>query len=177
MRPMADGDRKRAADAYLHLYYEFPLSEHAVQAEGPLQTLPDVQQIATGNTRYKLEMGRGERLFGEPAVSGRADQFSSPEAARDRANEDAELVALRLAEIEYFQGRYSNAREALRPFLTSGARQAEARFFYLMSQRGLRNDDTFDRARARARTRFSRQHVGRRSAQSSRDVLHSARSR
>ena len=59
------------------------------------------------------------------------------------SEEDAELVSLRLAEIEYFQGRYSNAREALRPFLTTGARQAEARFFYLMSQRGLRNDDMF----------------------------------
>ncbi len=65
----------------------------------------------------------------------------NPHAASD---EDAELVALRLAEIEYFQGRHSNAREALRPFLASGARQAEARFFYLMSQRGLRNDDTFE---------------------------------
>ena len=53
-------------------------------------------------------------------------------------------MSLRLAEIEYFQGRYSNAREALRPFLTSGARQAEARFFYLMSQRGLRNDEMFE---------------------------------
>ncbi len=60
------------------------------------------------------------------------------------SDDDAELVSLRLAEIEYFQGRYSNAREALRPFLTSGARQAEARFFYLMSQRGLRNDDMFE---------------------------------
>jgi outer membrane protein assembly factor BamD (BamD/ComL family) len=58
--------------------------------------------------------------------------------------DDAEVVTLRLAEIEYFQGRYSNAREALRPFLASGARQAEARFFYLMSQRGLREHDTFE---------------------------------
>ena len=138
----ADGDTKRAADAYLHLYYEFPLSEHAVQAEGPLQTLSEVQQIATGNTRYKLEMGRGERLFGSRRYPDARTSFLrlKPHATSE---EDAELVSLRLAEIEYFQGRYSNAREALRPFLTSGARQAEARFFYLMSQRGLRNDDMF----------------------------------
>ena len=140
---LADGDPRRAADAYLHLYYEFPLSEHAAQAEGPLQTLPEVQQIATGNARYKLELGRGERLFGsrrhpEARISFlRLKPFATSET-------DAELVSLRLAEIEYFQGRYSNAREALRPFLTGGARQAEARFFYLMSQRGLRNDDTFE---------------------------------
>ena len=82
---LAGGDRKRAAEAFLHLYYEFPLSEHAVQAEGPLQTLPEVQPIATGNARYKLEMGRGERLFGSTPLSGGAQQLSSAQAARDRA--------------------------------------------------------------------------------------------
>jgi soluble lytic murein transglycosylase len=139
---LADGDRTRAVEAYLHLYYELPLSEHAAQAEGPLQTLPEVQQIATGNMRYKLEMGRGERLFGSRRYADARTSFLrlKPYATSEQ---DAELVSLRLAEIEYFQGRYSNAREALRPFLRSGARQAEARFFYLMSQRGLRNDDTF----------------------------------
>jgi soluble lytic murein transglycosylase len=139
---VAAGDRKRAADAYLHLYYEFPFSEHAVQAEGPLQTLPEVQQIATGNTRYKLEMGRGERLFGSRRYPDARTSFLRLKPHAQSA-QDAELVSLRLAEIEYFLGRYSNARDALRPFLNSGPRQAEARFFYLMSQRGLRNDDTF----------------------------------
>ena len=139
---LASGDRKRAAEAYLHLYYEFPLSEHAVQAEGPLQTLTEVQTIAAGNTRYKLELGRGERLFASRRYPDARTSFLrlKPHAS-DR---DAELVSLRLAEIDYFQGRYSNAREALRPFLAGGDRQAEARFFYLMSQRGLRNDDTFE---------------------------------
>jgi soluble lytic murein transglycosylase len=138
----AAGDAKRAAEAYLRLYYEFPLSEHAVQAEGPLQTLPEVQQIAAGNTRYKLEMGRGERLFGSRRYADARTSFLrlKPHAT----DEDADLVSLRLAEIEYFQGRYSNAREVLKPFLSSGPRQAEARFFYLMSQRGLSNDDTFE---------------------------------
>ena len=147
---VADGDRKRAAEAFLHVYYEFPLSEHAVQAEEALQTLPEVQQIATGNARYKLELGRGERLFGSRRHAEARNSFLrlKPYANGD----DAEIVALRLAEIEYFQGRYSNAREALRPFLTTGARQAEARFFYLMSQRGLRNDDVFEQlVRALAR--------------------------
>lgn len=139
---LADGDRTRAAEAYLHLYYEFPFSEHAIHAEGPLQTLPEVQQIATGNTRYKLEMGRGERLFGSRRYPDARTSFLrlKPHA---QSEPDAELVSLRLAEIEYFQGRYSTARDALRPFLRTGSRQAEARFFSLMSQRGLRNDDTF----------------------------------
>ena len=140
---LADGDGKRAAEAFLHLYYEFPLSEHAVQAEGPLQSLPEVQQIATGNTRYKLELGRGERLFASRRYPDARTSFLRLKPYAQSEN-DLELVALRLAEIDYFQGRYSNAREALKPFLTSGARQAEARFFYLMSQRGLKNDEIFE---------------------------------
>ncbi len=140
---LADGDRARAAEAFLHLYYEFPLSEHADQAEDLMQSLSEVQPIEAGNRRYKLEMGRGERLFGSRRHARARDSFLrlKPHATD---GDDAEIVTLRLAEIEYFQGRYSNAREALRPFLTSGARQAEARFFYLMSQRELREYDTFE---------------------------------
>src|SRR5919108_159572 len=123
----AAGDRKRAAEAYLHLYYEFPLSVEAAQAEGPMQSLPEVQQIATGNMRYKLEMGRGERLFGSRRYPEARNSFVR---LKPHANgSDAEVVALRLAELDYFQGRYANAREALRPFLSNSPREAEARFF------------------------------------------------
>ena len=140
---LAGGDRKRAAEASAHLYYEFPLSEHAVQAEGLLQTLPDVQQIATGNKRYTLEMGRAERLFGSRRYADARNSFLvlQPHAA---PGADTELVGLRLAEIEYFQGRYRNAGDQLRPLLAAGPRQAEARFFYLMSQRGLGHQDVFE---------------------------------
>jgi soluble lytic murein transglycosylase len=139
---LADGDRGRAAEAFLHVYYEFPLSEHAARAEGPLQTLAEVQQIETGNRRYTLELGRGERLFGSRRYAEARNSFLrlKPHATGG----DADLVSLRLAEIDYFQGRHTNASEALRPFLTTGPRQAEARFFYLMSQHGLRNYDTFE---------------------------------
>jgi soluble lytic murein transglycosylase len=87
-------------------------------------------------------MGRAERLFASRRYSEARDSYLrlKPHAASD----DAELVALRLAEIEHFQGRHSHARDELRPFLTAGARQAEARFFYLMAQRGLRNEDEFE---------------------------------
>ena len=140
---LSAGDRTRAAEAFLRLYYEFPLSEHAVQAEEALQTLPEAQPIAARNSRYKLEMGRGERLFGSRRYPEARNSFLrlKPHATD---GDDAELVTLRLAEIEYFQGRHSNARESLREFLTSGSRQAEARFFYLMSQQALRNYETFE---------------------------------
>jgi len=140
---LAGGDRPRAAEAFLHLYYEFPLSEHAAQAEEPLRTLPEVQQLAPGNARYKFEMGRGERLFGARRYPEARASFLrlQPHASGD----DAEVVALRLAEIDHFQGRHIAARDALQRYVNSGARQAEARFFYLMAQRGLRNYDTFER--------------------------------
>jgi soluble lytic murein transglycosylase len=140
----ADSDRKRAAEAYLRLYYEHPLNEFAAQSEGPLQSLAtvgDVQAIESGNTRYKLELGRGERMFGSRRHGEARVSFSrlKPYATGD----DVELVDLRLAEIDYFSDRYRNSLEALEPHLAKGARQAEARFFYLMSQRGLKNYDSF----------------------------------
>ena len=138
----ADGDDKRAAEAYLRLYYEFPLSEHAAQVEPVLPTLTEAQPIAGGNARYKLELGRGERLFGSRRHADARESFVrlKPHATGG----DAELVALRLAELDYFQNRYANASESLRPFLENGARQAEARFFFLMTQRGLRNYEEFE---------------------------------
>jgi hypothetical protein len=42
------------------------------------------------------------------------------------------------------RGKYIQAREALKPYLAGSAREAEARFFYLMSQRGLKNYDSFE---------------------------------
>jgi soluble lytic murein transglycosylase len=139
---MADGNRARAVEAYLHLYYEFPTSDLADQAQGPLATMAEAEPIQTANARYKLELGRGERLFGSRRI---ADARTSFVRLKPYANgDDEELVALRLAECDYFQGHHLQAREALRPFLAKGARQAEARYFYLMSQRGLKNNASFE---------------------------------
>ena len=131
--------RKPAARFFISII-EFPLSEHAVNAEAPLRTL--AEPVAAGNTRYRLEMGRGERLFGSRRYSEAKTSFLQlkPHAS----GEDAEIVGLRLAEIEHFQGRHGPARDALRPYLTSGARQAEARFFYLMTQHGSRDYPSFE---------------------------------
>jgi soluble lytic murein transglycosylase len=140
----ASNERKHAAEAYLRLYYEYPLSEFAPQAEGPLQSLTstgDVQPIEYGNTHYKLELGRAERLFGSRRHADARVSFLrlKPYATGD----DAELVGLRLAEIEYFSDHYRDARQALEPYLDTAARRAEARFFNLMAQRGLKNYDSF----------------------------------
>jgi soluble lytic murein transglycosylase len=139
---MAAGRPARAAEAYLHVYYDSPTNALADQAAGPLATMPEVQPIAAGNVRYKLELGRAERLFALRRASDARISFLrlQPVASGD----DRALIALRLAECDYFQGKYAQAREALDAQLASGARQAEARFFYLMSQRGLKNNDSFE---------------------------------
>ncbi len=138
----ARGGQARAAEAYLHLYYEFPTSDLAEQAQGPLSSMPEVQPIDSGNARYKLELGRGERLFGMRRIGDARTSFLrvQPFAKGD----DRELIALRLGECDYFQGKYAQARDALKPYLADSARQAEARFFYLMSQRGLKNNDSYE---------------------------------
>jgi soluble lytic murein transglycosylase len=133
-------DRGKAGAAFLHLYYEFPLSEHALSADAPLETL--AEPIARGNTRYRLELGRAERLFASRRYPDARASFVrlKPHAVED----DAELVTLRLAEIDYFQGRHGQSRDALRSYLNSGARQAEARFFFLMAHHGLRDYASFE---------------------------------
>jgi soluble lytic murein transglycosylase len=146
----ASDDPSRAAEAYLHLYYEFPLSEFAARAQRPLETLPQVQPVAAGNARYKLELGRGERLFGSRRYADARASFQrlQPHATGD----DADLVSLRLAEIDQLQSRHRQAQDALRRHMSSGPRQAEARFFYLMADRGLKKYDAFaQQARALAR--------------------------
>ena len=139
---IAEGNRARAAEAYLHLYYEFPTADLAEQAQGPLNTMSEVLPIESGNVRYKLELGRGERLFGLRRIGDA--RISLMRIKPFAHGTDDELVALRLAECDYFQGRFLLAREALTPYLDKGARQAEARFFYLMSQHGLKNNDSFE---------------------------------
>jgi soluble lytic murein transglycosylase len=138
----ANGDRARSAEAYLHLYYEFPTADLAEQALVPLGSMAEVQPIGAGNKRYTLEMGRAERMFGLRRIGDARISFLrvQPFAKGD----DKELIALRLAECDYFQGKYLQAREALQPYLAGSAREAEARFFYLMAQRGLKNYPSFE---------------------------------
>ena len=145
---VADQDNARAAKAYLQLYYEFPLSSLAAEAEVPLARLPEVQPIRPGSARYKFELGRAERLFGSRRYADARTSFLrvKPHAPKDDPkNDDAELIALRLAECDYFTSRYRASLDALRPYLDKASRKAEARFFYLMGQRGLKANETFVR--------------------------------
>jgi soluble lytic murein transglycosylase len=59
------------------------------------------------------------------------------------SGDDRDLVELRVAECDYQLQRHAAALDALRPWRERGARQAEARFFYLSALRALGRHDEF----------------------------------
>ena len=63
--------------------------------------------------------------------------------AREATADDAELAAIRIAECDYYLDRYRPSREALRPYLRGGAREPEARFYYLSATRALGERATY----------------------------------
>jgi soluble lytic murein transglycosylase len=136
----AAGDPEKATEAYSHLVYEFPFSDLAPLASGELEGLP-IAPIAAGTNRYKLELGRAERLFGAKRYAQARAAFEGlRQAARD---DDREIVQLRLAECDYFLKRARNARDGVTPYLDKGARQGEALFFYAVATRELGGRDEY----------------------------------
>ena len=130
----ATGNTEKAIEAFSRIVYEFPLGDLAPIAGSELETLP-VGPIAAGTNRYKLELGRAERLFGARRYAQARIAFDGVRQAAQ--GDDRELVQLRLAECDYFQKRARAAREGVRPFIENASRQGEALFFYAVASREL----------------------------------------
>lgn len=145
----SSGDKAKAAGTFARLYYEFPLSDLAATAETELDGLRDLRPARESPARLKLDVGRAERLFGARRYAAARDAF---QALRSLAGgDDAELVALRIAESDNYLHRYRQACDGLRPYLDSASRKAEVRFFYLTALRELGEHDEFvQRSRALA---------------------------
>jgi soluble lytic murein transglycosylase len=130
----AAGDSEKATETFSRIVYEFPFSDLAPVASNELETLP-IGPIAAGTSRYKLELGRAERLFGARRYAQARIVF---EGLRQAAQgDDRELVQLRLAECDYFQKRARAAREGVRPYIEKASRQGEALYFYAVATREL----------------------------------------
>ena len=130
----AAGNSVHATDAFSRLLYEFPFSDLAPLASAELESLP-VAPIAPGTNRYKLELGRAERLFGAKRYLQAHTAF---EGLRQAAQgDDRELVQLRLAESDYFLKRPRKARDGVKPYIEQAARRGEALFFYAVATREL----------------------------------------
>jgi len=131
----AAGQLDRAAEAFLRLYYEFPLSEFAPGAGLALAGLPNAPALSEGSERYRLEMARAERLFNAKQYAPARTAFTTLKSMARGA--DRELAGLRIAESNYFLKRPRDARDGLLPYLTSPTRQAEVLYFFALSMRAL----------------------------------------
>jgi soluble lytic murein transglycosylase len=128
----AAGNSDKATEAFTRLVYEFPFSDLATAAGDELD---NHSPIVAGSNRYKLELGRGERLFGAKRYAQARPIFETLHHAA--TGDDRELVGLRLAECDYFLKHTRQAHEALRPYVDKAARQGEALYFYAVSSRDL----------------------------------------
>jgi soluble lytic murein transglycosylase len=131
----AAGDTAKAAEAFARVYYDFPTSERAALAGAEYDALPAAQRLGPRTERYRLELGRAERLFN-------ARRYTDARAAFQRLGpfadgDDRELVNLRLGECDYFLKHWRIARDEVRPYVERAARRAEALYFYAMSLREL----------------------------------------
>lgn len=137
----ASGDSDAAANAFARVYYEFPLSDLSAVASDELDKLPNVQPIDPGTERYRLEIGRAERLFGSRKYAEARAAFER--LRRVASGDDGELVRLRLGECDYFLKRPRSARDEVRPFTEKASRQAEALFFFAVASRELGDEDGY----------------------------------
>jgi soluble lytic murein transglycosylase len=137
------GDADGAAAAFSRVYFEFPLSDLAASAATELDELRALGPIESGSPRYKLEMGRAERLFGARRYSQARDAFAGLSGAA--GGDDKELVALRVAESDFYLKRYQAARDALAPWTDTARRRAEAQFFALSATRELGEKAEYER--------------------------------
>jgi soluble lytic murein transglycosylase len=135
----AVGHKEHALDAYRRLYYDFPTSEHAGQAqegilrlETPSLALPD---------KFARELARAEALFAARRWAQARAGFE-PLLKAATGNQRTH-IAIRLAETEHYLDRHRIARDSLRPYLADGPLEAEARFFHLTSTRELRDHDGY----------------------------------
>jgi soluble lytic murein transglycosylase len=134
---LAAGDRKAAAEAYIRLYYEFPLTAAGATAATQMDALSDEIK----RRGYAADLGRAQILFGARRYAEARAAFAGIRA--HVSGDDRELADLRVAESDFHLGQYAAARDALRPYLQEASRLAEARFFYLSALRELGDDEQY----------------------------------
>jgi soluble lytic murein transglycosylase len=150
----ASGNKEKAAEAYLRVVYDFPFSDFADAASAELERLP-AEPLARGSSRYRLELGRAERLFGAKRYSQARDAFEPLRSLAD--GDERELVNLRLAECDYFLKRHRQARDAVKPYIEKASRQGEALFFYAVATRQLGDFPGYHRVVRRLADEFTAQ--------------------
>lgn len=134
------GDTDRALRSYRRVYYEFPLTTQAADAQQGIVRLQGTREVPAN--LLALELARGETLFGAKRWAQARAGFE-PLARLTTDDDQRELIALRIAECDYYLDRSRQAREALRPWLETASRKAEARFFFLQATREIGEMDAY----------------------------------
>jgi soluble lytic murein transglycosylase len=149
----ANGERRKAADALLRVYYEFPLGERARQAAADLRALRAEAGGPGTRATYAKDLDRAQRLL---AAARYDDARASLLGLRTLASSvERPIVDLRLAACEHQLRRYRGARDRLRPYLDRASPdQPEALFYYASALRGLKNTSEFTRRMRSLTQRF-----------------------
>lgn len=130
---VASGDRKKAAQAFVRLFYEQPLTPAGAQAATELESYKDL----VSRSSWDADLGRAQILFGARRY---AEAKAAFQAIRPNVGGDnRELADLRIAECDFHLKNYAAARDALAPHLEKASRRAEARFFHLSAIRELKD--------------------------------------
>ena len=134
---LATGDKKKAAGAFVRLFYEYPLTSAGTAAAAELESLSDL----ITRRGYDADIGRAQMFFGARRWEEAKVAFS--EVRPHVGGDDRELVELRIAECDYHLGNYTAARNMLRPYTERASRLAEARFFFLGAVRALGDHEQY----------------------------------
>jgi soluble lytic murein transglycosylase len=132
------GHREHALEMYRRVYYDSPLSEEAVDAQDGIERL---QSAAISANLVGRAQRRAQRLFDARRWAQARAGFEAIAKAVDGDTKD--LVALRIAECDYYLDRNRAARNGLKPLLDDDELEAEARYFYLSAVRELGDRKTF----------------------------------
>ena len=131
--------REHALEMYRRIYYDAPLSEQAVDAQDGIERLQSSSAISADLVGRAQR--RAQRLFDARRWAQARAGFEAIAKAVDSESQD--LVALRLAECDYYLDRHRAARDGLKPLLKHDSFEAEARYFYLSAIRELGDRKTF----------------------------------
>ena len=131
--------REHALELFRRIYYDSPLSEQAIDAQSGIERLQ--ASAAISSDLVARAQRRAQRLFEARRWAQARAGFEAIANAVDGDTKD--LVALRIAECDYYLDRHRVARDSLKPLLKDDELEAEARYFYLSAIRELGDRKTF----------------------------------
>jgi soluble lytic murein transglycosylase len=137
----AVGHRDHALEAYRKIYYDYPTSGEAADAQTAIERLQTASLVPPD--RYARELARADRLFAARRWAQARAAFEP--LARIAPSADRTRIALRLAETDYYLDRHRAARDRLGPIVEDGKYETEARFFYLTAVRALGDTTSYVR--------------------------------